>query len=72
MAIIACDTSHPEKVSTVFLKFAQPYLNIAFEDHKDVTCAELNRVMKTPWVIWNAHYMDQQGSERNYSECPLT
>ena len=67
MSSIEVDKTQPEKVSTIFLDYAEPFLDFALTDKVDPIPEDLNSIMRVPWTIWNAFYMQKYGGNVDYN-----
>jgi len=63
---IEIDKSHPNKVSTVFLEYIEPFLDLVFRDKNNPSLEELNDILRVPWMIWNAFYLQRNGSDIDF------
>ena len=66
MKYIEIDKSGPNKVSTVFLEYVEPYLDLIFSEINNPSLEELNYILRVPWTIWNAFYVQQNGSDIDF------
>ena len=64
---IEIDKSEPNKVSTVFLEYVEPYLDLVFSELNNPSLEELNDILRVPWTIWNAFYLQQNGSDIDFN-----
>jgi len=63
---IEIDKSEPNKVSTVFLEYVEPFLELIFSEINNPSLEELNDILRVPWVIWNAFYLQRNGSDIDF------
>lgn len=56
MRRIDIDKSQPHKVSTVFLLYAEPFLEMALSNIYNPTSEQMNIAIRTPWIIWNSSH----------------
>ena len=66
MKYIEIDKSEPNKVSTVFLEYVEPFLELFFSEINSPSLEELNDVLRVPWTIWNAFYLQRNGSDIDF------
>ena len=66
MKYIEIDTSNPNKVSTIFLEYVEPFLDLVFSEKNNPSLEELNDILRVPWVIWNAFYLQRNGSDTDF------
>lgn len=66
MKHIEIDKSEPNKVSTVFLEYVEPFLELIFSEINNPSLEELNDILRVPWVIWNAFYLQRNGSDIDF------
>jgi len=63
---IEIDKSEPNKVSTVFLEYVEPFLELIFSEINNPSLEELNDILRVPWTIWNAFYLQRNGSDIDF------
>ena len=68
MSRVEVDKSQPNKISTVFLDYIEPFLDLALRDKDNPTVEELNFIVRMPWIIWNAFYVEKNSNEIDYSQ----
>jgi len=63
---IEIDKSEPNKVSTVFLEYVEPFLELVFSEINNPSLEELNDILRVPWTIWNTFYLQRNGSDIDF------
>ncbi len=64
MFSIEINKSNSDKVSTVFLDYAEPYLALILKDTDNVTSELMDNILTIPWIIWNTFYFQKSGIDK--------